>query len=207
MILLGRHPDQHSITPAYRARAPLGRLEEPLEGNMRLILNIIWLIFGGLWLALGYFLAATHLLRPHHHDSVRLRRVPHRRVRAVAVRLHRRRQARTPPRRADRQRHLADPVRHLAGDRPRDHRRRDGDHDHRHSAGAGESEADPGVADAARQGDRPQRRAPCTAWECRDDDHRSRRAVAAAGRRRRKPRARARWSTRSAASRPTCGCR
>ena len=24
---------------------------------MRLILNIIWLIFGGLWLALGYFLA------------------------------------------------------------------------------------------------------------------------------------------------------
>jgi uncharacterized membrane protein YccF (DUF307 family) len=25
---------------------------------MRLILNIIWLIFGGLWLAVGYFLAA-----------------------------------------------------------------------------------------------------------------------------------------------------
>ena len=25
---------------------------------MRLILNIIWLIFGGLWLALGYLLAA-----------------------------------------------------------------------------------------------------------------------------------------------------
>lgn len=25
---------------------------------MRLILNIIWLVFGGLWLALGYFLAA-----------------------------------------------------------------------------------------------------------------------------------------------------
>lgn len=25
---------------------------------MRLILNVIWLIFGGLWLALGYFLAA-----------------------------------------------------------------------------------------------------------------------------------------------------
>jgi uncharacterized membrane protein YccF (DUF307 family) len=25
---------------------------------MRLVLNIIWLIFGGLWLALGYFLAA-----------------------------------------------------------------------------------------------------------------------------------------------------
>lgn len=25
---------------------------------MRLILNIVWLIFGGLWLALGYLLAA-----------------------------------------------------------------------------------------------------------------------------------------------------
>ena len=25
---------------------------------MRLILNVIWLIFGGLWLALGYLLAA-----------------------------------------------------------------------------------------------------------------------------------------------------
>ena len=25
---------------------------------MRLILNIIWLVFGGLWLALGYLLAA-----------------------------------------------------------------------------------------------------------------------------------------------------
>lgn len=25
---------------------------------MRLILNIIWLVFGGLWLALGYFIAA-----------------------------------------------------------------------------------------------------------------------------------------------------
>ena len=26
---------------------------------MRLILNIIWLIFGGLWLALGYLVAAA----------------------------------------------------------------------------------------------------------------------------------------------------
>ncbi|HSA41077.1 MAG TPA: YccF domain-containing protein, partial [Mycobacterium sp.] len=25
---------------------------------MRIILNIIWLVFGGLWLALGYLLAA-----------------------------------------------------------------------------------------------------------------------------------------------------
>jgi uncharacterized membrane protein YccF (DUF307 family) len=29
-----------------------------LEEKMRLILNVIWLVFGGLWLALGYLLAA-----------------------------------------------------------------------------------------------------------------------------------------------------
>src|SRR3984957_18991936 len=42
------------------SRAPefLGRLAPPLEETMRLILNVIWLIFGGLWLALGYLLAA-----------------------------------------------------------------------------------------------------------------------------------------------------
>lgn len=28
-------------------------------GDMRLVLNVIWLIFGGLWLALGYLLAAV----------------------------------------------------------------------------------------------------------------------------------------------------
>jgi hypothetical protein len=32
MILLGRNPGQHSITPARLARAALGTLEEPLEG-------------------------------------------------------------------------------------------------------------------------------------------------------------------------------
>jgi uncharacterized membrane protein YccF (DUF307 family) len=30
----------------------------PLEEIMRLILNLIWLVFGGLWMALGYLLAA-----------------------------------------------------------------------------------------------------------------------------------------------------
>jgi uncharacterized membrane protein YccF (DUF307 family) len=29
-----------------------------MEETMRLILNVIWLVFGGLWLALGYVLAA-----------------------------------------------------------------------------------------------------------------------------------------------------
>src|SRR4051812_18555099 len=98
-----------------------------------------------------------HLLHSHRHHSVWLRRVPHWPVRAVAVRLHRRRQAGRPSRRADRQRHLADLVRHLAGDRARDHRHRDGDHDHRHPAGAGEPQADPRLATTAGQGDRAQR--------------------------------------------------
>jgi uncharacterized membrane protein YccF (DUF307 family) len=36
----------------------LGTLGIPLEETMRLVLNVIWLLFGGLWLALGYVLAA-----------------------------------------------------------------------------------------------------------------------------------------------------
>src|ERR1700685_689023 len=43
---------------ANRAPEFLGRLAPPLEETMRLILNFIWLIFGGRWLALGYLLAA-----------------------------------------------------------------------------------------------------------------------------------------------------
>jgi uncharacterized membrane protein YccF (DUF307 family) len=41
-----------------RAWKFLGTLALPLEETLRLILNVIWLIFGGLWLALGYVLAA-----------------------------------------------------------------------------------------------------------------------------------------------------
>src|SRR6201994_1181514 len=48
--------------PTRKAASPApefpGTLELPLEETMRLILNIIWLVFGGLWLALGYVLAA-----------------------------------------------------------------------------------------------------------------------------------------------------
>jgi uncharacterized membrane protein YccF (DUF307 family) len=43
---------------ANRAWEFLGSLEPSLEVTMRLILNVIWLIFGGLWLALGYLLIA-----------------------------------------------------------------------------------------------------------------------------------------------------
>src|ERR1700749_3149994 len=48
--------------PTRKAASPApefpGTLELPLEETMRLVLNVIWLIFGGLWLALGYVLAA-----------------------------------------------------------------------------------------------------------------------------------------------------
>src|SRR3569833_3273055 len=47
-----------SRRPRRPAPPLLGRLRPPLEEEMRLILNIIWLVFGGLWLALGYLLAA-----------------------------------------------------------------------------------------------------------------------------------------------------
>ena len=84
---------------------------------MRLILNIIWLIFGGLWLALGYLLAALIcfvliITIPFGFASLRIAL-----LRAVAVRPHDRRQAGRPARRADRQHHLGGAVRHLAGDR------------------------------------------------------------------------------------------
>src|SRR6201996_8124347 len=48
--------------PTRKAASPApefpGTLELPLEETMRLVLNVIWLLFGGLWLALGYVLAA-----------------------------------------------------------------------------------------------------------------------------------------------------
>src|ERR1700753_3567752 len=48
--------------PTRKAASPApefpGTLELPLEETMRLVLSVIWLLFGGLWLALGYVLAA-----------------------------------------------------------------------------------------------------------------------------------------------------
>ena len=52
MILLGCPPDEHP------RHGLLGTLALPLEEIMRLILNVIWLVFGGLWMAVGYLLAA-----------------------------------------------------------------------------------------------------------------------------------------------------
>ena len=85
---------------------------------MRLILNIIWLIFGGLWLALGYLLAALICFVLIITIPFGFAVAAHRVLRAVAVRPHHRREAGHPARRADRQRHLGGPVRDLAGDRP-----------------------------------------------------------------------------------------
>ena len=44
------------FTPITRKLGTIG--ERELHHDMRVILNLIWLIFGGLWLALGYLLAA-----------------------------------------------------------------------------------------------------------------------------------------------------
>src|SRR6478752_89760 len=48
-------PTRTSSGPASAFLAYAGRTT---GGSMRLVLNVIWLIFGGLWLALGYLLAA-----------------------------------------------------------------------------------------------------------------------------------------------------
>jgi len=51
-----------TVDPTRMAASPAPEfpyiLELPLEETMRLVLNVIWLLFGGLWLALGYLLAA-----------------------------------------------------------------------------------------------------------------------------------------------------
>jgi uncharacterized membrane protein YccF (DUF307 family) len=50
--------DPTRITGDSAPEFPSVRWQTRLEDTMRLILNIIWLVFGGLWLALGYLLAA-----------------------------------------------------------------------------------------------------------------------------------------------------
>ena len=52
LILLGCPGNEH---PRYLA---LGTLGSTRGGVMRLILNVIWLVFGGLWMAVGYLAAA-----------------------------------------------------------------------------------------------------------------------------------------------------
>ena len=101
---------------------------------MRIVLNIIWLVFGGLWLALGYFLAGVImciLIITIPFGIAAFRMACTRCGRSAAP------SSTSPPPGVgltDRQRHLARPRRHLARDRARHHRRRHGDHDHRHPA-------------------------------------------------------------------------
>ena len=138
-----------------------------LEETMRLILNVIWLLFGGLWLALGYLLAALICFLlivtiPFGFASLR--------IASYALWPFGRTIVDKPG--AGTGALIGNVIwvllcRDLAGDRPPGERGRDGRDDRRHSAGAGQSQADPGVAGATGQGDRsgatPRRGPNCTA--------------------------------------------
>src|SRR3979411_382836 len=112
---------------------------------MRLLLNIIWFVLAGFWLAIGYAVAALVcfiliITIPFGIAALRIGlfalwpfvRTGGRRadggagaaagtVRAVAVRADRRPPGRRGGGLGDRQRHLVHPVRLVAGARPRDH--------------------------------------------------------------------------------------
>jgi hypothetical protein len=127
---------------------------------MRLVLNIIWLLFGGLWLALGYALAALVcflliITIPFGFASLRIASYALWPFGRTIVE-----KPGPPARRRRRQRDLDPAVRAVAGDRPHRQRGRDGDHDRRHPAGAGQPQAGAGLAGAAGQGDRPRRPGP-----------------------------------------------
>lgn len=98
---------------------------------MRLILNVIWLLFGGLWLALGYLLAALIcfvliITIPFGFASLRIASYALWPFGRTVI------ETRHPSGRADRKRHLGHPVRHLAGRRPHRLGGGDGGHDRRH---------------------------------------------------------------------------
>ena len=113
---------------------------------MRLILNIIWFVLCGLWMAIGYTLAALVcfiliITIPFGVASLRIAMFalwPF--GKTVVKRARRRRVLR------HRQRHLARPVRLVARARTPDHGHRALHHDHRHPAGARELQAHPGLA-------------------------------------------------------------
>src|ERR1700741_11721 len=96
-------------------------------------------------------------LLAHRHHPLWLRIAAHCFIRVVAVRPDHRRQADGRDRRPDRKRHLGAAFRVVAGDRPFGERGGDGDDNRRHSAGAGQPQIDPGLIDAAGQGDRSRR--------------------------------------------------
>ena len=139
---------------------------------MRLILNVIWLIFGGLWLALGYLLAALIcfvliITIPFGFAALR--------IASYALWPFGRTIVDKPGARPGALignviwvilfgiwlaiGHVVTAV-------------GDGDHDHRHPAGAGQPETDPGVAVAAGQGDRARRLSALVTCRVPHDRHR-----------------------------------
>src|SRR3984893_1766969 len=114
----------------------------------RLLLNILWIVTGGIWMAAGWLLAAVIM-------AITIIGLPwaggvqHRALHSAAVwaasgvsrRIHRVRRYRHRPARRPRQYHLAHPRRVVAGARPPDHGDRLGDHAHRPALRLGASEA------------------------------------------------------------------
>jgi hypothetical protein len=139
---------------------------------LNLVLNILWFFFCGIWLAIAYALAALIcfvliITIPFGIASFRLAGyalwpfgrtiAAYRVLRHLALRPHRGAARGRWGRVLRRQRDLAGGGGHLAGHRARrDQHRFRTDH-HRHPLRLGEPEADPDLADAARDEDRPQR--------------------------------------------------
>ena len=101
---------------------------------VRALLNIIWLVLSGIWLAIGYAIAGI-VIHPHHHDPVRRAGLQARRyccipsgARGLAEEAHGRRRL------SDRQHHLAGARRVAARARAHRHGVLPGHHDHRDSA-------------------------------------------------------------------------
>lgn len=131
---------------------------------MRLILNVIWLVLAGFWMALGYLFAGVVccvliVTIPFGIASFRIanyalwpfgRTVVDRREAGVGS-------------------FVGNVIwflvmRPVAQHRPPDHRDAAMPHDHRHPAGAGEFQDDPDLADAAGQGNRGRVSSPPDHW-------------------------------------------
>ena len=125
------------------------------NGQMKTLLNIIWLVFGGFWLALGYFAAGIIcclliVTIPWGIASFRIAAYTLWPFGRMVVD----KPGGTGVFSLAGERHLAGGGGHLDRDRPRGHGLRHGGHHHRHPAGHRQPEAHPGEPDAAGQADR-----------------------------------------------------
>ena len=66
---------------------PFGKTVEYGGGVGSVLINIIWFVLAGLWMAIGYILAGLAELRHHHRYSVRYPVVQDGQISAMAVRL------------------------------------------------------------------------------------------------------------------------